>query len=40
MEELDPLYELPSDKKVRDLLVKSYNFCKEEIVHLFEQGIV
>jgi hypothetical protein len=40
VEELDPLYELPSDKKVRDLLVKSYNFCKEEIVHLFEQGIV
>jgi len=40
VKELDPLYELPSDKKVRDLLVKSYNFCKEEIVHLFEQGIV
>ena len=40
VEELDPLYELPSNQKVRDLLVKSYNFCKEEIVHLFEQGIV
>ncbi|CAG8698730.1 13560_t:CDS:2, partial [Funneliformis caledonium] len=39
VEELDPLYELSSDKKVRELLVKSYNFCKEEIVHLFEQDI-
>ncbi|CAG8762985.1 8073_t:CDS:1, partial [Funneliformis caledonium] len=37
VKELDPLYELPSNKKVRELLVKSYNFCKKEIIHLFEQ---
>ena len=36
MEELDPSYELPSDKKVKELLVNSYNYCKGEIVHLFE----
>ena len=36
VEELDPLYELPSDKKVKELLVNSYNYCKGEIVHLFE----
>ena len=39
MKELDPLYELPSDKKVKELLVNSYNYCKGEIVHLFE-GVI
>jgi len=36
---LNPVYELPSDKKIKELLVDSYNYCKEEIIHLFEQGI-
>lgn len=39
VEDLDPHYELPSDKKVKELLVKSYNYCKQEIVCLFEQGV-
>jgi len=39
VEELNPFYELPSDKKVKELLVDSYNYCKKEIVHLFDQGI-
>jgi hypothetical protein len=39
VEELDPFYELPSDKKVKALLVDGYNYCKQEISHLFEQGV-
>jgi hypothetical protein len=39
VEEFDPYYELPSDKKVKELLVKGYNYYKQEIVCLFEQGI-
>ncbi len=39
VEELDLFYELPNDKKVKELLVKSYNYCKWEISHLFDQGI-
>jgi hypothetical protein len=39
VEELDPFYELPSDKKVKDLLASSYNYCKKEIIGLFEQGV-
>ena len=32
VEDLDPYYELPSDKKVKELLAKGYNYCKQEIV--------
>jgi len=39
VEDLDPYYELLSDKKVKELLTKGYNYCKQEIVCLFEQGI-
>ena len=39
VEEIDPYYELPSDKKVKELLAKGYNYCRQEIVCLFEQGI-
>ena len=39
MGELDPFYELPSDKKVKELLVDGYDYCKKEIGRLFEQGI-
>lgn len=39
VEELNPCYELPSDKKVKELLVDSYKYCKKEIVRLFDQGI-
>src|SRR6266498_1129170 len=39
VEDLDPYYELPSDKKVKELLAKGYNYCKQEIVCLFEQGV-
>jgi len=28
VKELDPFYELSSDKKVKELLVKDYNYCK------------
>ncbi|CAB4401701.1 unnamed protein product [Rhizophagus irregularis] len=37
VEELNPFYELPSDKKVKELLVKGYNYCKQEIIRLLEQ---
>src|SRR5438128_718982 len=39
VEELDQTYDLPSDKKVKELLVNGYNHCKQEIVHQFEQGV-
>lgn len=39
VEELDPFYELPSDKKVKELLAKGFNYCKQEIICLFEQDI-
>ncbi|CAB5359578.1 unnamed protein product [Rhizophagus irregularis] len=39
VEELNPFYELPSDKKVKELLVKGYNYCKQEIIRLLEQGV-
>jgi hypothetical protein len=39
VEELDPFYELPSDKKIKELLAKGYNYCKQEITCLFEQGV-
>ena len=38
VKDLDPFYELPSDKKIKELLANSYNYCKKEIVHLFDQG--
>ncbi|CAB4440482.1 unnamed protein product [Rhizophagus irregularis] len=39
VEELNTFYELPSDKKVKELSVKGYNYCKQEIIHLLEQGV-
>ncbi len=39
VEELDPFYKLSSDKKVKELLVKGYNYCKREISHLFNQSV-
>ncbi|PKK74014.1 hypothetical protein RhiirC2_775344 [Rhizophagus irregularis] len=39
VEELNPFYELPSDKKVKELSVKDYNYCKQEIIYLLEQGV-
>ena len=40
VKELDPFYELPSDKKIKELLVNSYNHCKKEITCLFEKDII
>jgi hypothetical protein len=40
VKELNPSYELPSDKKIKKLLIKSYNYCKQKIVHLFEKNII
>jgi hypothetical protein len=37
VEELNPFYELPSDKRVKELLVKGNNYCKQEIIYLLEQ---
>ena len=39
VEELDPFYKLSSDKKVKELLVKDYNYCKWGISHLFDQDV-
>jgi len=39
VKELDSSYELPSEKKMRELLVNSYNYCKKEIIHQLNQGI-
>jgi hypothetical protein len=39
VEELDPFYELPSDKRIKELLVDGYNYCKQEIIRLFEQDV-
>ena len=36
VKELDPFYELPSDKKIKELLVNSYNYCKREIICLYK----
>ncbi|POG65137.1 hypothetical protein GLOIN_2v1880780 [Rhizophagus irregularis DAOM 181602=DAOM 197198] len=34
VEELNPFYELPSDKKVKELSVKGYNYCKQVFPNL------
>ena len=34
--ELDPFYKFPSDKKIKELLTNGYNYCKQEIIGLFE----
>ncbi|GBB86048.1 hypothetical protein RclHR1_01250011 [Rhizophagus clarus] len=40
IKELGLLYELLTDKNVNELLVDGYKYCKQEIVRLFEQGII
>ena len=40
VKELDSSYELPSEKKMRELLVNSYNYCKKEIIHQLNQVLL